>query len=382
MTARKTAVAGPMPRAMQRRSVLLGGAALAAASAWIPTMVMAQDVLGAAPIRGAGSTFAFPLVSAWAHDFQRFQARGTYAPGGGLDSAPPGAALEYEPVGSLAGMLRLRANAVDFAASDVPLSSGELQKLGLRQFPIAIGGVVLVVNIEGVPSGALRLSGPVLAQVLSGKIRRWADPALQALNPSLKLPDEDIRVIHRAEGSGTTWNLTHYLSKVSPEWKTGIGTDLLVKWPVGSGVRSNSGLAKSVKSTRNAIGYVSYAQALEDRLNIAQLQNSAGQFIVPEVKTFQTAAALADWAGSKDFSLVLNDVAAPGAYPIVASVFVLLAKDHPPARTSAIFNLLQWSLDNGAEQATRLGYVPLPPSLIGLVKASWKANFQAAVREG
>ena len=242
-----------------RRFASLGIAAVLAVS--IPAK--AQDVLGETGVKGAGSTFVYPVLSKWSREYRAWLSRGGDfpAPNAGLDTPPASSALDYEPVGSLAGTLRVKDRAVDFAASDMPLTSEELAALGLGQFPIVIGGVIVAINVDGVRPGNIRLTGPLLADVFLGKVTRWSDASIKALNPSLTLPDAPIAVIHRSDGSGTTFNFTDYLSKVSPEWKLRVGAALLVPWPTGTGAKGNDGVAQAVQQIQNSIGYVEHAQA-------------------------------------------------------------------------------------------------------------------------
>jgi phosphate transport system substrate-binding protein len=340
--------------------------------------VSAQDVMGATGVKGAGSTFAYPLISRWSVAYRADQARGRNFPAAnsGLDDPPASSAMEYEPVGSLAGMLRVKVAAVDFAASDVPLKSAELSRLGLGQFPVVVGGIVAVVNIDGIGPGQLKLTGPILADIFLSKIKVWTDPAIQALNPTLKLPDTAIAVVHRSDGSGTTFNFTNYLAKVSPQWKERVGSDLLVPWPTGAGAKGNKGMSQAIKEIRNSIGYVEFASALQAKLSFAQLQNQAGRFVQPSAASFQAASAGADWATASDFDLLLTDAPGPDAYPIVATVFVLMQKAASPAKAGAVLDYFSWSLDKGAPLATQLGYVPLPEALVKQVKSYWVTTFK------
>jgi phosphate transport system substrate-binding protein len=362
-------------RASTRASTLRRFVALALgivlASAALP--LRAQDALGETGIRGAGSTFVYPVLSKWSREYRAALARGGDFPAanGGLDDPPASSALEYEPIGSLAGTMRLKERAVDFGASEMPLRSAELAQLGLAQFPLVIGGVVVAINVDGVSSGQLKLSGAALADIFLGRITRWTDPALAALNPGLRLPDAPITVVHRADGSGTTFNLTDYLSKVSPDWASRVGSALLVRWPVGVAAKGNEGVAQAVKMTRNSIGYVEHAQATQAGLAHALVQNRAGRFVRPESASFQAAAASADWARTSDFHLLLTDAAGEQSYPITATVFVLMPKTGARARTRAALEFFKWSLERGSGIAAALGYVPLPPSVVAQVKAYW-----------
>ena len=282
-----------------RRSIL-AGATLAGLLPAAPGL--AQEVTGRAPVVGAGSTFAYPVVSRWAKGYHRWVAGGGTIPiaGGGLDDPPSGAMLDYEPIGSLAGIMRVKERAVDFGASEMPLKSEELRKLGLVQFPLVIGGIVAVVNIDGVGPGQLRLTGQVLADIFLGKVENWSDPAIKALNPQIALPDAKIVVVRRSDGSGTTFNFTDFLSKASPLWKEKVGSDLLVTWPVGTiGAKGNDGVSRTVRQTRNSIGYVEFAHAQQNRLAYALVRNPAGNFVVPSPQAFQTAAAHGRLEGSR-----------------------------------------------------------------------------------
>ena len=264
---------------MKRIAVVAAALMLAALPA-----ARAQDVFGENVVRGAGSTFAFPVISKWANGYQRWLANGGDFPSAnaGLDNAAAGVALDYEPVGSLAGTMRAKQGAVDFGASDAPLRPDELAKINLVQFPLVIGGVVAVVNLDGVAPGAICFDGAVLADIFLGKIDNWSDPAIKALNPDLKLPDTKIAVIRRSDGSGTTFNFTDYLSRQSPAFKEKIGSDLMVPWPVGTGAKGNDGVSQAVKQTKNSIGYVEFAQALQTKLSYATIKNRAGQWITPD----------------------------------------------------------------------------------------------------
>jgi len=364
-----------MPAPARRRLIL---AAVACVSLVQAVPASGQDLLGETGTRGAGSTFVYPVLSRWSREYRAWLARGGDYPvaEASLDDPPASSALEYEPVGSLAGLLRLKAGAVDFAASDMPLKSDELNGLGLGQFPIVVGGVVVAVNADGVPSGRLKLTGLVLADIFLGRIARWSDPAIADLNPGLRLPDAPIVVIHRSDGSGTTFNFTAYLSAVSTEWKLKAGSNLMVAWPTGTAAKGNEGVARAVKATRNSIGYVEYAQATQLGLAHALLQNRAGRFVRPDAATFQAAAACADWSAAPDFDIVLTNPAGEHAYPIAATVFVLASRTAPRARTRAALDFFRWSLRKASGTAATLGYVPLPPTLVQQVEAYWARTFR------
>ena len=344
---------------ISRRSLLATSVAVGALS-W-PGIARAQGV------SGAGSTLVHPLLSRWSKAYQRAQTDAEYQ--------PVAATVDYEPMGSQAGVMRLTEGGVDFAATEMPLGTEELKRYGFAQFPIAIGGIGIAVNVEGVASGRLRLTGELIADIFLGEIKTWSDARLKALNPDLALPDAPIAVLRRQDGSGTTYNFTNYLSGQSPAWKQKVGQGLTVAWPIGNGAKGNDGLAVAVRSTPNAIGYVDFAQARRAGLALAQLRNRAGQFVIPSVKAFSAAAETADWAGATDFNLLLNDAPGEAAYPIVATAFAVLPRQ-PSAGVRGTVAFLHWALERGSDTATELGYVPLPPSLVARVKDYWKGPLQ------
>jgi phosphate transport system substrate-binding protein len=361
---------------MRRGAVLVVAAAVLTGISTGPTS--GQEVMGATAVTGAGSTFAYPILSKWAQAYQRWVAGGGDYPttGAGLDDPPASPVLDYEPIGSLAGTMRVKDRAVDFGASDVPLKSEDLQKLGLVQFPIVIGGVVAAVNIDGVGPGEIQFTGELLADIYLGKVQSWTDPAIRTLNPALELPDAKIIVFRRSEGSGTTFNFSNYLSKVSPQWRDAVGFDLLVSWPTGAGAKGNDGVSQAVRNTKNSIGYVEYAHAIQTRLSYALIRNQAGTLVKPDASSFQAAAATAAWEKASDFNLLLTDTPGQNAYPIVATVFILMHKTNSPRRARAALSFFTWSLEKGAKDATGLGYVPLPPALVAQVKDYWAKNLK------
>ena len=307
-----------------------------------------------ATITGAGSTFVYPVLSAWASDYAKSS----------------GTKVNYQSIGSGGGISQVKAGTVDFGASDQPLGSAELAASNLAQFPIVIGGIVPVINLTGIEPGKLRLTGPVLADIFAGKVKNWNDPAIVAINPGVKLPSAPIAVVHRSDGSGTTFNFTHYLSQVSPAWKAGPGEGKTVSWPTGVGGKGNEGVAAYVKQLPNSIGYVEYAYVLQNGMSYASLQNAAGNFVMPSAETFSNAAATADWANASDFNLVMTNARGPNAYPITASVFILLptnAKD--PSRSKAALEFFRYVLASGQDQAKKLDYVPLPAELVKQIEA-------------
>jgi phosphate transport system substrate-binding protein len=300
-------------------------------------------------VTGAGSTFVYPVLSAWASDYAN----------------QSGTKVNYQSIGSGGGIAQVKAGTVDFGATDQPLASAELAQNGLAQFPIVIGGIVPVINVAGIDPGKLRLTGPVLADIFAGKVKNWNDPSIVKINPGVSLPSAAIAVVHRSDGSGTTFNFTHYLSQISPTWKSGPGEGKTVSWPTGVGGKGNEGVAAYVKQLPNSIGYVEYAYVLQNGMNYASLQNSAGNFVMPSAETFSNAASTADWAKAQDFNLVMTNAPGANAYPITASVFMLMpTKPTDPARSKAALDFFRYVLDKGQDRAKKLDYVPLPPELV------------------
>lgn len=319
----------------------------------------------AEPIHGAGSTFAYPVIAKWSESYLTDRA-------GGTDITFMGSGIDYEPVGSLAGILRLSQPEMDFAASDMPLPPEDLAKLSYVQFPLVIGGIVPVVNLDGIAPGALSLSGEVLADIYLGKIQNWSAPAITALNPGLKLPDLRITVVHRSDGSGSTFNWTTFLSSVSAEWKSKYGADSLITWPLGTSVEKSSGVVRAVQDTKGAIGYVEYGQVMRASLTYASVKNRAGQFVRPDPASFATAVAKAQWSADKHFYLSLVDSAESDAYPITAVTFILMRRNpDSESRARQALWFFNYALTQGAAAAEALNYVPLPASLVDQVKAYW-----------
>jgi len=314
----------------------------------------AGGTAGGAQITGAGSTFVYPVLSAWASDY----------------SKQTGTNVNYQSIGSGGGIAQVKAGTVDFGASDQPLASDELAQNKLAQFPIVIGGIVPVVNLTGIEPGKLRLTGPLLADIYLGKVKKWNDPAIVTINPGVNLPNADIAVVHRSDGSGTTFNFTHYLSQVSPAWKSGPGEGKTVAWSGGVGGKGNEGVAAYVKQLPNSIGYVEYAYVLQNKMNYAVLQNAAGSFVTPSAETFANAAETADWAKASDFNLVMTNAPGPNAYPITASVFILMpTTPKDPAKSKAALDFFRFALEKGQDQANKLDYVPLPDALVKQIES-------------
>ena len=309
-----------------------------------------------AEISGAGASFIYPLVSKWSADY----------------NAATGAKVNYQSIGSGGGIAQIKAGTVDFGSSDKPLSSEELAEAGLAQFPSAIGGVVPVVNLEGLAPGQLKLTGPLLAEIFLGKIAKWNDPAIAALNPGTSLPDAKISIVHRSDGSGTTFNFSNYLSKVSPAWQSSVGEGTSLQWPTGVGGKGNEGVASYVKQIKGSIGYVELAYALQNAMPYASLQNAAGNWVKPDEASFAAAAATADWASAQDFNLVITNAGGAEAWPITATNFILVRKQpRDAARNQATLDFFRWAFAQGRTQASELHYVPLPPALVEQIEAYW-----------
>ncbi|MHC4055382.1 phosphate ABC transporter substrate-binding protein PstS [Bradyrhizobium sp. 25ACV] len=318
----------------------------------------------AAETKGAGSTFVAPVMTKWTEAYK----------------AKTGNIVSYQAVGSGIGLGLIKKEAVDFGTSDMPLEPKELDRLGLMQFPIVIGGVVPVVNIDGVKPGQIRFTGQVLADIYLGKLKSWNDPAIAAINPDVRLPNAAITVVHRIDGSGTTFNWSNYLAKVSPQWKASVGEGTSVEWPLGLGGRGNDGVASLVGLIPGAIGYLEYTYALQrlERISFGIVQNSAGNYVVPDAASFQAAASSADWKAEKDFHLVLTNAPGEDAYPITATTFVLMPKaPKSPDRSAAAIDFVRWALENGKSEAQTLNYVPLPPALIDQSKRYWEQSLEA-----
>ncbi len=308
----------------------------------------AQDVTG------AGATFPAPLYSKWASDYNK----------------ATGVKINYQSVGSGAGIKQIEAKTVDFGASDMPLKDEDLKAKGLVQFPVVIGGVVPVVNIKGITAGQLKLNGQVLGDIFLGKITKWDDAAIKALNPGLALPSDAISPVRRADGSGTSFIFTNYLSKVNAEWKSKVGEGTAVNWPVGAGGKGNEGVAAFVNRLPNSIGYVEYAYVKQNKMIFAQMQNSTGAFISPNDTAFKAAAAGADWA--KSFYQILTNQAGKEAWPITGATFILMHKaQDKPLQATASLKFFDWGFKNGDKTADDLDYVPMPASVKTVIEKSW-----------
>ncbi len=312
-------------------------------------------------VTGAGASFVYPVMSKWSADYK----------------AATGKQVNYQSIGSGGGIAQIKAGTVDFGSSDAPLPPQELAKYNLAQFPSVIGGVVPIVNVQGVAPGALKLDGHTLAGIFLGRIIRWNDPAIAALNRGLALPDTKITVVHRSDGSGTTFNFVNYLSKISPEWKQKVGEGTSVQWPTGIGGKGNEGVAAYVKQIKGGIGYVELSYALQNKLSHVQLKNAAGRFVQPSDETFAAAAASAEWGKAQDFYLVMTNAPGENAWPITATNFILMhkkPKNAAGARNAKAF--FQWVYANGDAQARQLDYVPLPDALVKQIEAYWAQNMK------
>jgi len=317
----------------------------------------------AADITGAGATFPYPIYSKWAESYK----------------AATGNGMNYQSIGSGGGIKQIKAKTVDFGASDMPLKAEDLDAEGLMQFPAIMGGVVPIVNLEGITPGQLKMTPEVLANIYLGKIVKWNDAQIRALNLSAKLPDQDITVVHRSDGSGTTFLWTDFLSKTNADFKTTVGAGTAVKWPAGVGGKGNEGVAANVQRIKGSIGYVEYAYAKKNKMSHTQLQNRDGQFVQPDDETFKAAAAGADWAKTPGMGVVLTNQAGKTSWPITGASFILLHKSQASAeRAKEVLKFFDWSYKNGGAMATELDYVAMPPAVIKLVQDSWKANVKDA----
>lgn len=335
----------------------LVGIAVGAAVACAATASLAAD------ISGAGATFPYPIYSKWAEAYK----------------AKTGIGLNYQSIGSGGGIAQIKAKTVDFGASDKPLAPNELGAAGLTQFPTVIGGVVPVINIPGVKAGQMQLDGKTLAEICLGKILYWDSAEIKKLNPTLNLPHLAIATVHRADGSGTNFIFTNYLSKMSPEWASQVGAATAVEWPSGVGAKGNEGVAGNVKQTTGALGYVEYAYAKQNNIAYVKMINHDGVAVEPTAAAFQAAAAKADWVHSADFYVILTDQAGHDSWPIAGATFILVYK-HPQdaSRLKEVLTFYKWAYANGAQLAESLDYVPLPQSTVDAIMKSWHDNIDAA----
>ncbi len=317
----------------------------------------------AADITGAGATFPYPLYAKWAEAYKN----------------ETGIGLNYQSIGSGGGINQIKAGTVNFGASDMPLEPSELESAGLVQFPTVIGGVIPVVNLEGIKPGEIKLDGQVLADIFLGKITKWNDPQIVKLNAGVKLPDKDISVVHRSDGSGTTFIFTNYLSKVSPEWKQSVGNGVSVSWATGVGGKGNEGVASYVQRISGSIGYVEYAYVLQNKMTYTMVKNHDGQFVMPEAKNFRSAAADADWAKSKDFYMILTDQPGRDSWPISGATFILMRKaQEDPESAKRVLDFFSWAYEKGGKLADDLSYIPMPANVVELIHKEWKEEIKGS----
>nr|WP_315401519.1 phosphate ABC transporter substrate-binding protein PstS [uncultured Duganella sp.] len=317
----------------------------------------------AADMTGAGATFPYPIYAKWAEQYK----------------ASTGNGLNYQSVGSGAGIKQIKAKTVDFGASDMPLKAEDLDAEGLMQFPAIMGGVVTIVNLDGVTPGQLKMTGQIVGDIYLGKITKWNAPEIAAVNPGVKLPADDITVVHRADGSGTSFLFTDFLSKTNAEFKTKIGSGTAVKWVVGVGGKGNEGVAANVQRIKGSIGYVEWAYAKKNKMSHTQLKNKDGNFMQPDDEFFKAAAANAEWTKTPGFGVVLTDQAGKNSWPITGVSFILMHKvQADAAKGKEVVKFFDWAFKNGSNAAVELDYVPLPASVVKLVQDSWKANLKDA----
>jgi phosphate transport system substrate-binding protein len=329
----------------------------------IASIAFGISTASAVDITGAGATFPFPIYAKWAEAYR----------------AKSGVGMNYQSIGSGGGIAQIKAKTVDFGASDMPLKPEDLQSAGLMQFPAIIGGVVPIVNLEGIAPGAIRFTGPVLADIYLGKIKSWNDKAIVDLNPGLKLPPDPITVVRRSDGSGTTFLWTDYLSKVSPEWKDKVGSSTAVAWPEGVGGKGNEGVSAYVQRIKGSIGYVEYAYAKKNKMTYGALQNRDGQFVEPDDTAFQSAAAGADWKNAPGFGAILTHQPGKASWPITGASFILMhVKQEKPQSGAEVLKFFDWSFKNGQKMAEELDYVPLPPPLVAQIADAWKTQVKDA----
>jgi phosphate transport system substrate-binding protein len=315
----------------------------------------------AADISGAGATFPYPVYAKWADSYKK----------------ETGVGLNYQSIGSGGGIKQIKAKTVTFGASDAPLPGKELDESGLAQFPMVMGGIVPVVNLDGIAPGDLTIDGPTLAQIFLGTIKKWDDPAIAKLNPGAKLPSKAIALVHRSDGSGTTYNFTYYLSEVSPDWKTKVGTNTAVQWPAGIGAKGNEGVANNVANTKGSIGYVEYAYAKQNKLTYTKMVNKAGKTVQPTAESFQAAAANADWKSQPGYGVILANQPGDQSWPMTAATWILIyKKPGDTVSTAEALKFFAWSYGKGANMAKDLDYVPMPDKVVTDVQKMWSSEIK------
>ena len=341
---------------MKHWTVIAAAAGLLAAAAFVPA--------NAADISGAGATFPYPVYAKWADAYKKETGNG----------------LNYQSIGSGGGIKQIKAKTVTFGASDAPLSGKELDASGLAQFPMVMGGIVPVVNLDGIKPGELVIDGPTLAKIFMGDIKKWNDPAIVKLNAQVKLPDQAIAIVHRSDGSGTTFNFTTYLADVSADWKSKVGVATAVQWPAGIGAKGNEGVANNVANTKGSVGYVEYAYALQNKLTFTKMVNKAGKTVAPTSEAFQAAAANADWSSVPGFGVILANQPGEASWPMTAATWILVYKKPvDPKATGEALKFFDWAYKNGAKMAEELDYVPMPAKVVKDVEAYWKGEVAASM---
>ena len=315
----------------------------------------------AADISGAGATFPYPIYAKWADEYKKVTGNG----------------LNYQSIGSGGGIKQIKAKTVTFGASDAPLPGKELDETGLAQFPMVMGGIVPVINLDGVKPGDVTLDGPTLAKIFLGDIKTWDDPAIKKLNPNVKLPSQAIAIVHRSDGSGTTFNFAYYLADVSPDWKSKVGVNTSVQWPSGIGAKGNEGVANNVGNTKGSIGYVEYAYAKQNKLTFTKMVNKSGKTVAPTSEAFQAAAANADWKSQPGYGVILANQPGDASWPMTAATWILIYKQPgDAAATSEALKFFAWAYKNGAKAAEELDYVPMPANVVKDVEKTWSTEIK------
>ena len=333
----------------------LAAAGLIIAATFVPA--------NAADISGAGATFPYPVYAKWADAYKKLTGNG----------------LNYQSIGSGGGIKQIKAKTVTFGASDAPLPGKELDESGLAQFPMVMGGIVPVVNLDGVKPGDLTLDGPTLAKIFLGDIKTWDDPAIKKLNPNLKLPSQAIAIVHRSDGSGTTFNFAYYLADVSPDWKSKVGVNTSVQWPSGIGAKGNEGVANNVSNTKGSIGYVEYAYAKQNKLTHTKMVNKDGKTVAPTSETFQAAAANANWNSEPGYGVILANQPGAESWPMTAATWILMyKKPQDPAAATEALKFFAWSYEKGGKMAEELDYIPMPKTVVDSVKKTWSGEVKDA----
>jgi phosphate transport system substrate-binding protein len=330
-------------------------------AAAVGLLAAASVPAAAADISGAGATFPYPIYAKWADAYKKETGNG----------------LNYQSIGSGGGIKQITARTVTFGASDMPLQPKDLDKIGVIQFPTVMGGIVPVVNLDGIKSGDLTIDGPTLAKIFLGEIKKWDDPALKKLNPNAKLPSQAIALVHRSDGSGTTFIFTNYLSKVSADWKSKVGSSTSVEWPAGIGAKGNEGVANNVGQTKGSIGYVETAYAKQNKLTTTKMVNKDGKVVTANSASIMAAAGGADWAKAPGFYMILTDEPGAASWPIAGATFILVPKQpKDAAATAEALKFFSWAYKNGDQMAEALDYIPMPDSVVGLIQAKWKSEIK------